>query len=97
MKKIILLSAILFLAGCTTIEYKYKYIEVEVPVPVEVTPPPIFKKTVLPIEALTKKDNKNYPKISKAYVISIKLLKKDIEKRDVALDKYRPINKVTNK
>jgi len=90
MKNIILAIALLMTVGCTTVEYKYKYVEVEVPVAVAVTPPPKFKKVDLPIAKLTKKDNKNYPKISKAYAITIKILKKELEKRDVALDKYRP-------
>ena len=90
MKNILLMISLLTLIGCTSIEYKYKYIEVEVPVVVEVPAPPKFAKTALPIETLTKKDNNNYPKISKAYALSIKMLKKELEKRDVALDKYRP-------
>lgn len=78
------------LAGCSTIEYKYKYIEVKVPVAADVTPPPKFTKVKLPIEDLTNKDKKNYPKIAKDYAVSIKILKKELDKRDKALDAYRP-------
>jgi len=85
MKNIIMIAVLsVFLMGCTTIEYKYKYIEVEVPVAVEVTPPPKFKKAELPIESLTDKDKKNYPKIAKSYVSTVEILKKEVEKRDVA-------------
>jgi len=94
MKKIIMIAFLsTLLIGCTTVEYKYKYIEVEVVVAAEVTPPPKFKKASLPIESLSDKDKKDYPKIAKSYVSSIEILKKEVEKRDTALNAYRSTKK----
>jgi len=75
MKNIIMIALLsVLLVGCSTIEYKYKYIKVEVPVAANVTPPPNFKKASLPIESLTDKDKKNYPKIAKSYVSTVEIL-----------------------
>lgn len=92
MKNLLLLGlSFILLIGCTpTIEYRYKYVYVDKPVPVAVTAPKDFIDPYLPINSLTDKDKKDYPKISKAYVSSIKILKKEVKLRDVALDAYRP-------
>lgn len=94
MKNIIMIALLsVLLMGCTTVEYKYKYIKVEVPVQVDIPEPPKFKKASLPIELLTDKDKKDYPKIAKSYSSTVEILKKEVEKRDTALDAYRPKEK----
>lgn len=91
MKKLIVIAIVsLLLIGCSPeIRYKYKYVEVKVPVQTPITPPPVLVKPILPINSLIDADKKDYPKISKAYAITIKRLKAYIEKQDKSLDAYR--------
>lgn len=91
MKNIIMLALLsVLLIGCTTEVIKYKYVEVEVMVPVPVPAPDNIEKPILPTELLTDKDKGNYPKISKAYAVTVERLKEYSEKLNIALDVYRP-------
>jgi len=90
MKFLIIIPLLLLSLSCTKTEIRYKYINTIELVPVEVTPPPKIERPILPIEYLEDKDKTDYPKISKAFVISIEKLNGYIEKLNEALDAYRP-------
>ena len=89
-KLIVLVFASMLLMGCTKTIIKYKYIDVNIPIQVPVTPPPTIVKPILPVNLLTVKDKKDYPKVAKAYITTIRRLKAYSEKQEKALDVYRP-------
>jgi len=79
----------LMLVGCAAEKQIIRVpFEVEVPVIVECPAPPTINPPFLPIYLLSEEDKGDNPKIARAYVESLQLMKNYAEKQSAALGVY---------
>lgn len=78
----------LLLTGCTHCKpiIKTEVVEVKVPVTVPMDPIQIPEHPLLPINTLTPSDRKDFKKVGKAYVMSLKRLEAHIGELETLID-----------
>lgn len=87
MNKLITISLILLMTGCSWLPKQTEYVKVSYPILV-CPAPPVIQEPSLYINKLSPADSKNYKKVAQYYDITLQQLTNHIDQLELVIDRY---------